>query len=70
MGDVAECKRLLPKKTDFATIIPDQLNQAESLLNNRFLKDQDYKTPGRSFAKMLNVLCECSTHYSKEVRDE
>ena len=40
------------------------------LLINRFRKDRNYKTPGRSFAKMLNVLCECSAYYAKEVTDE
>lgn len=42
-------RRFLPKKTDFATVSPQQIKQIESLLNNRPRKCLDYKTPYEVF---------------------
>jgi len=42
-------RRFLPKKTNFATVSPQQTKQIESLLNNRPRKCLDYKTPYEVF---------------------
>ena len=42
-------RRFLPKKTDFATVSPQQIKQIEFLLNNRPRKCLDYKTPYEVF---------------------
>jgi len=43
----------LPKKTDFATISPEQLNQIQDLLNNRPRKILNYKTPKEVFKECV-----------------
>lgn len=46
-------RRFLPKKTDFATVSPQQIKHIESLLNNRPRKCLDYKTPYEVFSSSV-----------------
>ena len=44
-------RQFFPKRTNFKTVTPAQVEQALSLLNNRPRKTRNYKTPNELFAK-------------------
>jgi transposase, IS30 family len=44
-------RQFFPKRTNFKTVTPAQVEQAQSLLNNRPRKSRNYKTPNELFAK-------------------
>lgn len=63
---IGRLRRGLPRKTDLATVSPQQLQNLAAIYNHTPRKCLGYKTPAEVFAKVLHFKCESTFPLSRE----
>ncbi|MGH9593350.1 MAG: IS30 family transposase [Bryobacteraceae bacterium] len=63
---IGRLRRVLPRKTDLATISPRQIRQLAGLYNHTPRKCLDFQTPAEVFLRMLHFECESTAPLSRE----
>jgi IS30 family transposase len=63
---IGRLRRRLPRKTDLATLKPQQIQQLARLYNNTPRKCLDFQTPAEVFLKVLHFECESTFPLSRE----